>query len=259
MKKNNVQILKIMLLGILLVTNSFALGSDGETAFDKIGWYIETGEPDKAKKLAHEACNNNNQTACMFVVYFDDTLTKKQKQVKILQYAKKGCYNQNSGVACFYIAKINQNSNNPKTIELVKELSKKACELEYADACRGLGRYYYNTEYNPTLFNKYNELAIRFYKKGCNNGMRESCYQGARMYVHPKYGFKGNAYKAKELFQAGCNLNYDACCLELGFMYEYGEDIRQDKRRAKELYGKACDLGDKYSCYEYKRLNEAGY
>lgn len=35
--------------------------------------------------------------------------------------------------------------------------------------------------------------------------------------------------------------------------------VRQDKRQAKEWFGKACDNGHQAGCEEYRKLNEEGY
>ena len=45
----------------------------------------------------------------------------------------------------------------------------------------------------------------------------------------------------------------------LGIMYDNGEGVRQDKKRAKEYFGKACDGGLQIGCDNYKILNQQGY
>jgi len=45
----------------------------------------------------------------------------------------------------------------------------------------------------------------------------------------------------------------------LGVMYEYGQGVKQNKRKAKELYGKACNNKNSLGCKNYKILNEQGY
>ena len=44
----------------------------------------------------------------------------------------------------------------------------------------------------------------------------------------------------------------------LGVMYVYGRGVRQNKPKAKELFGKACDGGDENGCHGYKILNDQG-
>lgn len=50
-----------------------------------------------------------------------------------------------------------------------------------------------------------------------------------------------------------------AACFNLGGLYYYGRGARQDFAKAKELVGKACDLGLQEGCDKYKKLQDAGY
>lgn len=45
----------------------------------------------------------------------------------------------------------------------------------------------------------------------------------------------------------------------MGYAYCDGEGVRQDFAKAKELYGKACDLGNQFGCDDYKKLQQKGY
>ena len=42
----------------------------------------------------------------------------------------------------------------------------------------------------------------------------------------------------------------------LGTFYETGDGVRQNNITAKELYGKACDMGLQIGCDNYARLNQ---
>jgi TPR repeat protein len=42
-------------------------------------------------------------------------------------------------------------------------------------------------------------------------------------------------------------------------MYVNGQGVRQDFKKAKELFGKACDGGMQAGCDQYKVLNMKGY
>jgi hypothetical protein len=44
--------------------------------------------------------------------------------------------------------------------------------------------------------------------------------------------------------------------LNLGILYEFGEDIEQDYSKALEFYEKACEMGDSKGCELYKKLKE---
>lgn len=56
-----------------------------------------------------------------------------------------------------------------------------------------------------------------------------------------------------------CNLNKAEGCVLLGNAYKYGNGVKQDYSQAKQLYGKACDLGVQLGCDGYKILNEKSY
>ncbi|WP_334083235.1 SEL1-like repeat protein [Helicobacter typhlonius] len=38
----------------------------------------------------------------------------------------------------------------------------------------------------------------------------------------------------------------------MGVFYTYGKGVRQDKAKARELFGKACDMGNQKGCDNYK-------
>lgn len=69
----------------------------------------------------------------------------------------------------------------------------------------------------------------------------------------------GEYQKAANLWQKACEGGDMLGCKNLGVLYDQGQGVRQDKRVAKEYYGRACDLGDQNGCNLYKSLNEAGY
>ncbi|OUT11303.1 hypothetical protein B9N62_06750 [Campylobacter concisus] len=48
-------------------------------------------------------------------------------------------------------------------------------------------------------------------------------------------------------------------CYDLGILYEKGQGVGRDYHIAKELFGKACDLGLQPGCDFYKKLNEKGF
>ena len=55
-----------------------------------------------------------------------------------------------------------------------------------------------------------------------------------------------------------CNGGNAVACVDLGLMYYNGEGVKQDKSKAKKLFGDACDMGYQGGCDAYRELNEAG-
>ena len=65
--------------------------------------------------------------------------------------------------------------------------------------------------------------------------------------------------KAMELYQKACDLGGADACYDVASLYLEAKGVEQNFKTAKEYFGKACDLGDQFGCDDYKKLNEAGY
>ena len=70
---------------------------------------------------------------------------------------------------------------------------------------------------------------------------------------------KGDYQKVAELSKKACDSGEARGCLGLGFLYKKGQGVKQNFSTAKQYYGKACDLGLRLGCGDYRRLNEKGY
>ncbi len=64
---------------------------------------------------------------------------------------------------------------------------------------------------------------------------------------------------ALKFFTKSCELKDGGGCNIVGNFYYDGEVVKQNFSKAKELYGKACDLGNQRGCDNYKELKEKGY
>ena len=65
---------------------------------------------------------------------------------------------------------------------------------------------------------------------------------------------------ARKMFQKAANKGHIQGQGMLGLFYEKGlGGLRQNRSKAKVLYGKVCDKGKETGCAQYKRLNERGY
>lgn len=62
--------------------------------------------------------------------------------------------------------------------------------------------------------------------------------------------------RIKELYERACRMGNNMACYRLGDMYYYGRDIKQDYNEALEYYQKACRMGNNLSCY---RLGDMYY
>ncbi|MDQ1328694.1 MAG: uncharacterized protein QG641_1979 [Candidatus Poribacteria bacterium] len=69
----------------------------------------------------------------------------------------------------------------------------------------------------------------------------------------------GDFSKAAKLYEKACEGGYAKGCVAVGLMYDNGKGVKQNRSRAKELFGKACDMKLQAGCDEYKLLNVQGY
>ena len=70
---------------------------------------------------------------------------------------------------------------------------------------------------------------------------------------------KGDLKTALPIFEDLASKGNATAQYVLGMMYENGEGVKQDYKKAKEWFGKACDNRDQESCDYYKKLNQKGY
>ena len=83
----------------------------------------------------------------------------------------------------------------------------------------------------------------------------ESCYNLGVSY-HDGQGVKQDYKKAVELFFKACEADYVKGCYNLGGSYYNGQGVKQDRNKASELYAKACDMGLKQGCDNHKILSK---
>lgn len=136
------------------------------------------------------------------------------------------------------------------------ELYQKACDNGQIEGCLLLG----SMLMGGAGIEKDEQEAMRLLKKTCNEQEKHGCLAlkvvGESLYISQKYEDK---QKALKIFQILCASKEASTCNVLGEMYEYGEEVKQDKSEAKKFFGKACSLGNEEGCKNYARLNEAGY
>jgi TPR repeat protein len=68
----------------------------------------------------------------------------------------------------------------------------------------------------------------------------------------------GNYKEAAKWFKKAADQGHASAQNNLGVMYVKGQGVRQDKSKAKMLFGQACDNGFQKGCDYYRILNEQG-
>ena len=155
------------------------------------------------------------------------------------------------------------------------------------DSCGAIGDFYYFagryreaipyyeksialgvTSSYVTLGNAYFQIedyynANKYFKIGCekvdaSQATATSCHNLGVLYDKGQ-GVRQDYRKAYELYKKTCDMKYGGLsCGALGSMYENGEGVRQNLSTAKQYYGKACDLGSQIGCDNYRKLNNQG-
>lgn len=74
-----------------------------------------------------------------------------------------------------------------------------------------------------------------------------------------KYYNAKNYQSAVNEWIVACTKNDVKACNVLALMYDNGEFVRENKKKAKSYYKKACEGGDKVGCKFYKKLQNLGY
>ena len=91
-----------------------------------------------------------------------------------------------------------------------------------------------------------------------NQGNVDAQYNLGVMYEKGE-GVRQDYRKAIEWYEKSANQGYAAAQYNLGLMYYQGKGVRQDYHKAKWWFGTACDFGYQMGCYGYKIISQARY
>lgn len=143
--------------------------------------------------------------------------------------------------------------NFPQDYVKAHDWYKKAAQKGEADAQYQLGIFYLLGQ----GVHKDAKKAVQWFEKAAldstyyQNKLGDFYHHGdAKAFIEPQYA------KAREWYEKAASKEHIISQLTLAKMYEKGAGIRQDKEKAKEWYGRACDQGKKHGCDDYRRLNE---
>ena len=65
--------------------------------------------------------------------------------------------------------------------------------------------------------------------------------------------------KDVQRWEGECARGVAWACSLAGFLYDNGEGVRLDRKRALALFGKACDLKEEDGCKNYAKLKGQGH
>lgn len=95
---------------------------------------------------------------------------------------------------------------------------------------------------------KVKKYSIEKYEKKCDNNQIKYCYDLGIMYYYG-YNAKQDKEKAFNFFNKSCNGKFAKACYNLANIYNDGYGVKVDRKKAVLLYQKACDSGYGEACY----------
>ncbi|QKF91640.1 tetratricopeptide repeat protein [Campylobacter sp. CCUG 57310] len=198
--------------------------------------------------LLKKSCALDNAQGCSYagVVY---SLKSTPDHAKASFYMHKAC-DMNLGDGCWNLGYLYSYGLGVKKDEnRAFELYKRSCELRYGVGCEALALAYKDKKDEANYF-KYLNLA-------CQNGHVDSCSNIGYMYERGS-GAQFNLLEAMKFYDMACKGEDQLACYALGYIYEKGaEGIVAKPKEALRLYERACELGEKHSCDEAKRLKDS--
>lgn len=92
--------------------------------------------------------------------------------------------------------------------------------------------------------------ALRYEKQRCENGNLEICDKLGSAYIYgsSKDHIEKDISQAIYYLEKGCYEGPTFSCSDLGFLYESGTGVEQDKKKAISFYDMACDQGYTLLC-----------
>lgn len=87
---------------------------------------------------------------------------------------------------------------------------------------------------------------LKSYENKCNAGDEMACgvVGGVYDFAFEAYGVKQDYGKAMKFYKKGCDNGNYRSCNNLGFMYENEKGVKLDYKKTFELYTKSCDIGN---------------
>ncbi|MFT7004625.1 MAG: TPR repeat protein [Sulfurimonas sp.] len=207
-----------------------------------------------AYKLYDQSCSLGHAKGCFKVgVCYDQTgVIKAEKDYKKAEkYYTKSC-NNGFALACYNLGDMYQyyldpENNKKKMIDMYE----KACKGEASIGCYKLGNLYGEKD-------KIN--AMKWYKTGCDQTDTQSCFRLVDLQIKIIAALDPDDYKKvfKE-YEEECKTGDMLQCYKVGAFYSTGRGVRQNYSKAKNVYDRACRMGDNASCIEFMMLQDSGF
>ncbi|MEM7329608.1 MAG: toll/interleukin-1 receptor domain-containing protein [Pseudomonadota bacterium] len=159
---------------------------------------------------------------------------------------RAGC-NRDHIPACFFLGMMHaQGLGGGVDIEAAFELLNKACSAQLFEACHSMAYYY---DQYPDA--EYQLAATELYRRACDGGMFQAC--------NPQRRYSADELSASRSvgqLEAACNQGEARACEGAAIAYMFGDDVAEDRDKAKGYYRAACDLNDMAACWSAGIMHE---
>lgn len=119
-------------------------------------------------------------------------------------------------------------------------------------------------EYSNETRLQVTKIIIEKLEERCDDNIAGSCHNLALIYAGQKGIIREeflpifkDEFKAFDLFNKSCKLNYVNSCYSVGMLYAKGLGVRQDWYKAKKYFGIACDKKSSEGCEMYTMVKNA--
>ena len=226
----------------------------------QIGWGYQYGlgiPQNLGKAIANhqKACDGGEPVGCTGLAWLHEHgLGTAEDYAKARQLYQKAC-DGGDEVGCYGLGWLNEKGRGgPLDLATAKALFTKACDGGDESKCTNVALRFRLGEKAgaPRDVSKAREL----FGKACDGGLVKSCISAGTMYSQeagpqdPPPDFA----KARWYLIKACDGGQGEGCSELASMYEDGRGVPRDVSRAKQEYGRACDLHLKTACEKLQSL-----
>lgn len=218
-----------------------------------------SGVPDEQKGVNYyyKACTGGDAVACAnLAIAYDNGKGVKEDKAQAAQLYEVACQGGDS-LGCTNTGWMYANGVGVKK-DYEKSLAyyNRACQLGSDLGCYNLGLM--SNAYNIYGMTKDKMNYVEMNYVACEQGDIVGCGNLGWMYATGSSGAEQSYYNAAKYLTRACDAGHMQSCNNLAVLYDGGFGVRQDKRKAIELFGLACDYGIETGCSNYSLMRTRG-
>jgi TPR repeat protein len=227
-----------------------ACGSLALFVTDNVGRASEEAEQEVVSFLTQKCEQDSKSCAGAAILYGSSRLrTLKQDAEKALSLALQTC-EAGVGSACNHVGRRYVLDKERIDYQKAASFYEKACSLNDGLGCNNLAQLYYkgrSAKDGKAGFEKNLDLAMTTYQRSCAIGDLNGC-DWVGYFYQEGIGVTQDKTKALALYEQNCASGYAVSCQNLGGAYSGGKDVAKDLKKSLSYYERACALKDFSLC-----------